>query len=191
MKYVRVMNGNISHANGFEFKINEVNISDKWNLQADHPEDFDGFNFSTEDKILRYLHRGDTMYNVEIPEDAEVAEVYSKNTPHGIFRANKIIVSNTRIVTEELVIDLYKKSHLLEKTYYQCFVTLLYKKYKKAVKYLIKDRINNNNIDDAIKEFEKFIAYHDNKKFNYDELWDDAKEIYDILKEIQSDLFIC
>ena len=69
-------------------------------------------------------------------------------------------------------------------------VTLLYKQHRKAVKYIIKDRINKSNINDAIKEYEAFIVYDDNKKFNYDELWDDAKEIYDILKEIQSDLHI-
>ncbi len=28
-----------------------------------------GFNFSTEDKILRWLVRGDTLYDVIIPED--------------------------------------------------------------------------------------------------------------------------
>lgn len=121
MKYVRVMNGNVSHANGFKFKINEVNISEKWNPKANNPDDFGGFNFSTEDKILRYLHRGDTIYDVEIPEDAEIIEVYSKNAPHGIFRSNKIIVCNPRTVTEELVIDLYKKSNLPKKNILSVF----------------------------------------------------------------------
>ena len=31
-----------------------------------------GFNFEIEDKILRWLHRGDTIYNVDIPNAAEV-----------------------------------------------------------------------------------------------------------------------
>jgi len=190
MKYIRVINGINSHANGFEFKIGEVNVSENWNPKADNPLDFGGFNFSKEDKILRYLHRGDTLYDVEIPKDACIVEVESENAPHGIFRANKIIVSNPRLVTDDLVIQLYKKSTLPEKTYYQCLVTLLYKNHIEAVKYIIKDRINKNNVDDAINEFERFVVLHDNKKFSYDELWDDAKEIYDILKEIQSDLLI-
>ena len=189
-KYVRVINGINSHANGYEFKIDEVNIADKWNPNADNPNEFGGFNFSTDDKILRYLHRGDTLYDVGLPPDAEMVEVESKNTPHGIYRSNKIIVSNPRPVTDELVIELYKKSTLPQKTYYQCLVTLLYKNHIEAVKYIIKDRINKNNVDDAIKEFEEFVVSHDNKKFSYEELWDEAKEIYDILKEIQSDLFI-
>lgn len=190
MKYVRVVNGVNSHANGYEFKIGEVNIADKWNPKANNPEEFGGFNFSTEDKILRYLHRGDTIYEVEIPEDAEVVEVESRNAPHGIFRTNKIIISNPKEVTDELVIELYKKSNLPEKTYFQCLVTLLYKKHIEAVKYIIKDRINKSNINEAITEFEEFVVSHDNEKFSYDELWDAAKEIYDILKEIQSDIYI-
>lgn len=189
-KYVKVMNGTKSHANGFEYKIDEVNIANTWNPHADNPKDFGGFNFLTEDKILRYLHRGNTIYDVIIPDNTEIIEVESKNAPHGIFRSNKIIITNPRNLTEDLEIELYKKSTLPERTYYQCIVTSLYKKHKEVAKYIIKDRINKNNVDDAIKEFEKFIVNKDNKKFTYNELWDDAKEIYDILKEIQSDLDI-
>ena len=190
IKYVKVMNGTKSHANGFEYKIDEINVANTWNPNANNPKDFGGFNFSTEDKILRYLHRGDTIYDVIIPDDAQLVEVESKNAPHGVFRSNKIIITNPKPLTEELEIELYKKSNLPEKTYYQCIVTSLYKKHINVAKYIIKDRINKNNIDAAIKEFENFIVSKDNKKFNYDDLWDDAKEIYDILKEIQSDLSI-
>ena len=42
----------------------------------------------------------------------------SENCPHGVFRANKIIMKNPRKVTENMVLDFYKKSNLPEKTYY-------------------------------------------------------------------------
>ena len=144
MKYVKVIEGTKSNANGFQYKIDEINISEKWNPKSDNPEDFGGFNFSTEDKILRWLLRGDVLYDVKLPSDAEIIEVENKNTPHGVFRTNKIIITNPRPVTDDLVIKLYKKSLLPEKTYYQCLVTLLFKNHKKAVKYIIKDRINKN-----------------------------------------------
>lgn len=187
MKYVRVMEGNLSNANGYTFALDEVNVSNVWNPLADNPEDFGGFNFSTEDKILRWLLRGDTLYDVKLPDDAEVIEVENKNTPHGVFRTNKIIITNPRLVTDDLVIELYKKSNLPEKTYYQCLVTLLFKKHIEPVKFIIKDRINKNNVDVAISEFESFVS-RINNTFNYDELWEDAKEIYDILKGIQKEL---
>jgi len=116
-KYVRVMYGTKSHVGGFEYKINEINEAKNWNPSVTNPEDFGGFNFSTEDKILRWLLRGDTIYDVEIPNDAEVIECESKNTPHGLFRSNKIILKNPRKLDNELVMDLYLKSDLPDNTF--------------------------------------------------------------------------
>ena len=192
-KYVRVMDGLKSNANGQEFEVDKVITADVWNTSTKDPEKMGGFNFSTEDKILRYIFRGDTIYDVIIPEDAEVIECESKNAPHGIFRANKIIVSNPRPITEEMVIELYKKSTLPINTYFQCIYCLLFRKYVNASKYIINDIVNKNNIDEAIREFEEFAIRskdYDADKFDYDKLFQEAKEIYDILKEIQSPIDI-
>ena len=192
-KYVRVMDGLKSNANGQEFKLDEVIVADTWNTSTQDSEKMGGFNFSTEDKILRYIFRGDTLYDVIIPEDAKVVECKSKNAPHGIFRANKIIVTNPRPITEEMVIDIYKKSTLPTSTYFQCIYCLLFRKYINASKYIIKDLINLGNIDEAIKEFESFAARskgNDTGIFDYEKLFPEAKEIYNILKEIQSPLDI-
>ena len=59
-----------------------------------------GFNFGSEDKILRWLHRGDTLYDVIIPEDAQVVLC---NEEKGVWRANKIIVTNPRKITDEFI----------------------------------------------------------------------------------------
>ena len=83
-KYMRVMYGTKSHAGGFDYKIDEINEAQTWNPNADNPEECGGFNFSTEDKILRWLLRGDTLYDVEIPEDAEMVECENKDVPHGL-----------------------------------------------------------------------------------------------------------
>lgn len=66
-KYVRVMDGLKSNASGFEYKLDKVNVSNDWNPTEIEPEKMCGFSFSTEDKILRWLHRGDTIYDVIIP----------------------------------------------------------------------------------------------------------------------------
>ena len=188
-KYVRLMDGTKSNAGGFEFKLGEVNIAKTWNTTTYDPAIMGGFNFSTEEKILRWIHRGDTVYDVELPDDAEVIECPSKNCPHGVFRTNKIILNNPRKVNEDMVLDFYKKSALPDNTYYQCLVVLLYKNYVNIAKHIIKDRINKNNIDDCIKEFERtIIDKHDGNvyKFKYEDLWEEAKEIYDILLQIKN-----
>lgn len=188
MNYIKLMDGTKSNAGGFEYKIGEVNVADNWNPNTYDPTLMGGFNFSTDEKILRWIHRWDTVYDVEIPKDAEVIDCPSKNCPHGVFRTNKIILSNPRKVTEDMVMDYYKKSDLPEKTYYQCIVVLLFRNYINVAKNIIEDKINKDNIDDCINEFERFISdKHDGKEhdFNYDELWPEAKTIYDELKNIK------
>ena len=174
-KFVRVMDGLKSNAGGFDYKLDEVNVSNNWNSKALEPEKMGGFNFGTEDKILRWLHRGDTLYDVIIPNDAEIILCDDEK---GIYRSNKIIVTNPRPITDELVIKLYKKTTLSDKIIAQCLVTLLWKNRKEISKYIIKDRVNSNNIDEVLEEFIKYEG-----KNNLDT--ESGKEIYDILKEIQ------
>lgn len=181
-KYVRVMNGLTSHANGFEYKLNEVNITDVWNPKAFDPKDFGGFNFSTEDKVFRWLLRGDTLYDVEIPNDAEIVEVESPNCPHGVFRSNKIIISNPRKLTEDIIMDLYLKSDLPEKSYFQCLTFLCFKNCDNVCRRIVKDKVNANNIDLAINTFENFFDLKEEDKN------DIFKEISKMLLDIKNSI---
>lgn len=188
-KYIKLMDGTKSNAGGFEIKLNEIVIADKWDTATFDPKIMGGFNFSTDEKILRWIHRGDTVYDVELPEDTEIIDCPSSNCPHGVFRSNKIILKNPRRLTEEMVMEFYNKSELPEKTYYQCLVILSqFKNYVTVAKEIINDKINKNNIQECINEFERFVSdKHDEKKYNfcYDELTENAKEIYDILVRIK------
>ena len=179
-KFVRVMDGVRSNAGGFEYKLDEINISNNWNPNENEPEKVGGFNFGSENKILRWLHRGDTIYDVIIPKDAEIILC---NEEKGVWRANKIIVTNPREITDELVIELYKKTTLSNKIIAQCLETLLWKNRIEISKYIINDRVNKENIDEFINEFEIYVKK--SKKFNYEELREDSKIIYDMLKEIK------
>ena len=184
-KYVRVMDGLKSNASGEEFKLDEVITANVWNPTETEPEKMGGFNFSTEDKILRYIFRGDTIYDVIIPDDAEVINVDEEK---GIYRANKIIVTNPKIITEDMVIDIYKKSTLPTNRYFQCIYCLLFRKYINASRYIINDIVNKENINEAIKEFEDFASRSNGNttgKFDYDKLFPEAKKIYKILLDIR------
>ena len=180
-KYVRVMDGIKSNAGGFEYKLDEVNITDKWNPNEIESEKMGGFNFTTEDKILRWLHRGDTIYDVIIPEDAESILV---NEEKGIYRTNKIIVTNPRIITDEMVMELYKKTTLSNKILAQCLKTFLWKNRLELSKYIVSDRVDKENVDEFINEFEDYTKQ--SESFNYDELGCEEKIIYDMLKKIKN-----
>ena len=179
-KYVRVMNEQKSDAGGFEYKLNEINVSNNWNPKENEPDKIGGFNFSTEDKILRWLHRGDTLYDVTIPEDTEIILC---DVEKGVWRANKIIVTNPRIITNEMVIELYKKTTLSDAIVAQCLQTLLWKNRIEISKYIINDRVNKDNVDEFIREFENYTKK--SKEFDYNDLGECSKIIYDMLRKIK------
>lgn len=179
-KYVRVMDGLKSNAGGFEYKLDEINIAEKWDTKTLDPEKMGGFNFTTEDKILRWVHRGDTIYDVIIPKDAEVILCDEEK---GIYRANKIIVTNPRNLSEDLILDYCKKTTLSDKILAQCIHIMLWKKMPNISKYLIKNHVTRENVDLYLTEFGNYGC---NGDFSYEKLGNDAKEIYDIIEEIQS-----
>ena len=158
-KFLKVMFGIDSFANGteFQYKIGEVNVADNWNPNSEEPKETGGFNFSIEDKILRWLVRGDTIYDVIIPEDAEVMEVDSESAPHGVFRANKIIIRNPRKITDKLAMRLYQKSNLPEKSYFKALAGCAVRGHIKTTEKIIKDKVNKKNIDLVISEINDFV----------------------------------
>lgn len=175
-KYVRVMDGITSNAGGFEYKLNEVNIANNWNPTASSGKEFGGFNYTTEDCILRWLHRGNTIYDVEIPEDAETIKLEGATT---IYRTNKIIVSNPRPINDEIALHFYKISNIPEKSYYKALGVVAIMDYKKTALAILHDKINKNNIDEALEEWNNFIT-HDNKG--------DRKDINNTVKKIETSL---
>lgn len=129
-KYVKVMFGTTSGAkSNFEYKLNKVNESNNWNPNADNPREFGGFNYCNEECILRWLHRGDTIYDVEIPEDAENVKLEGATV---IYRTNKIIIKNPRKVDDELALHYYKISNIPEKSYYKALGAVAVMNYKKT-----------------------------------------------------------
>lgn len=185
-KYVKVMFGTTSGAKSdFNYKINEVNVSNNWNPTAEKGRDFGGFNYTTKDCILRWLHRGDTIYDVEVPADAENIKLDGATT---IYRTNKIIISNPRKVDDELAFHFYKISNIPEKSYYKALGVVSIMNYKNTAYAIIKEKVNKNNIDYVLEEWNDFISHGD--KNDRKDLNGLVKEIEDYLYEIKSELLI-
>lgn len=156
-KYVKVMFGTKSGAKSdFEYKIGEVNIANNWNPNAKSGKEFGGFNYASIDCILRWLHRGDTLYDVEIPNDAENIKLEGATT---IYRCNKIILSNPRKVTDEVALNLYKISNIPEKSYYKALGAVSLMDYRKTALAILKDKISKENIDEALEEWNDFMNH--------------------------------
>lgn len=181
-KYVRVMDGLKSNARGFEYKLNEINVFDSWNPEAHSGKEFGGFNFTTESCILRWLHRGSTIYDVEIPKDAETVKIEGATI---LFRTNKIIVKNPRKVNDDLALHYYEISNIPEKSYYKALGAVAVMNYKKTALKILKDKVNKNNINEVLEEWNEFID-HDGKNDRKDSN-ETVKLIERILLEIKAD----
>lgn len=181
-KYVRVMDGLKSNAGGFEYKLNEINISQSWNPEAHSGKEFGGFNFTTESCILRWLHRGSTIYDVELPEDAQTVKIEGATV---LFRTNKIIVKNPRKIDDDLALHYYEISNIPEKSYYKALGAVAVMNYKKTALKILKDKVNKNNINEVLKEWNEFID-HDGKNDRKDSN-ETVKLIEKMLLEIKAD----
>lgn len=185
-KYVKVMFGTKSEARSdFEYKLNEVNVASNWHPNAENSIDFGGFSYTSEECILRWLHSGDTIYDVEVPKDAENLKL-DEATP--IYKANKIIISNPRRVDDDLALYYYKISKISKKAYYKSLAVVSIMGYKKTAYQIITDKVGKNNIDEVLEEWNDFIFNND--KDERKELSGLVKEVDEILNEIKSELLI-
>ena len=178
-KYVRIMKEIDSNGNGYPFKLNEINETDRCNTKSKDPKEFGGFNFTTEDKALRWTIRGNTLYEVEIPTDAKTLEIVDETYSEGIYKSNKIIIKNPKELTENIIMDLYKKSDLPETSYFQCLAFLALRNYKEVCRKIIKDKVTEENVKTAIKTFKSFLSVSEKEKT------DCYKEVEEMLEEIK------
>ncbi len=185
-KYYKVMFGTTSGAKSdFKYNLNNVTVARTWNKNGQTPSEMGGFNYTTEECLIRWLHRGDTMYDVEIPSDAEYVKLEGATT---VYRANKIIISNPRPVDDEVALHLYRISKISEKSYYKALAAVSVMNYKKTALAILKDKVNKDNIDIVLGEWHDFIS-HGGKDDRQDGN-DLVKEIEEYLEEIKSDLLI-
>lgn len=155
---------------------NKEIISDIWDPNNTDWDKRGGINFSNEENIIRWIARGDVLCDVEIPEDADVINVKNEKTPNGIFVANKIILKNPRPATDELTLELYRKSNMPLKTYFETIAALAMRGCYDTCLEIINDKVNKDNVEEALYEYDNFI-----KPWHKDHL---NQEVYDKVREV-------
>ena len=167
-------------------KMNEVTICDTWDPDNSDWDKRGGFNFSNEECILRWISRGDTLCEVIVPEDADVKSVINQKTPNGIFVSNKIKLINPIPVNDELTMELYEKSNMPLKTYFETIAALAIRGCYNTALQIIKDKVNLDNIDEALEEYNNFLKPWHKDNMNQ-EVYD---QVLEVLNEIKSDILI-
>lgn len=110
--------------------------------------------------------RGDTLYDFTIPDDAKIIDCESPSAPHGVFRSNKIIITNSRTVPDEMAMAFYYKSNLPEKSYFKAMAGCAVRGYMKTVIKIFEDKVNIDNINLALSEFKDFCKPKEIENFD-------------------------
>lgn len=187
MKYLKwVFGTNIANKDNEKFEIGKIITADTWDPYNDDWDKRGGFNFTNEECSLRWMSRGDTLYEVDLPSDAQLVEVKNDKTPGGIFIANKIILKNPISISDDLLFDFYKKSKLPLSTYFECIGLLASRGYYDIALKIIKDKVNQENIDMAIDKFKRALKPWHEGHIDYDIY----KKVMEDLEEIKSSLLI-
>lgn len=112
-----------------------------------------------------------------MPKDALVVEVECATK---IYRSNKIIIKNPRKIDDDLALYYYKISKMPEKAYYESLGVVSIMNYRKTAYKILETRVNKNNINNVLEEWNYFINKKNRKNSN--EL---VKEIDKYLNELK------
>lgn len=157
-KYVKAIKMIEDYEDKRKFPMNEVVYADKEiNLLAEDKDDMGGINVANYESVLRWIIRGDTLCDVTIPEDGKIYEAVTFSTNGGTYRANKIILSNPRIIDDELALDLYKSSNLPWKSYFQILAYISTQNFEKTCNAILKDKLNKENAKEALDIFDNYL----------------------------------
>lgn len=152
--YYRVIQTKKEYPDGKRFPLNEIVESEKKvNLDAKETSELGGFCISVYQCIFRWLIRGDTLCEVEIPKNTKIYKTASKN---GIYVADKIILKNPKEIDDDFAMELYKVSALPEESYFIAMTVCAICGYIKTALKVLEDKVTKENVDIAIYELENF-----------------------------------
>lgn len=165
-KFVKAINMIKGYDDKRRFPLDEIVTADKLvNTNPIEQNDIGGLCISTYNKVLRWILRGDTLCDVIIPEGEKVYEcTTSENCPHGVFVTNKIILTNPRTIDDNLVLDLYEKSDLPWKSYFQILPIIALRGFKKSCDRIVKDKVTKDNKNEALEIYCNFLNLKNEEK---------------------------
>ena len=183
-EYYRVIQTIKEYSDGKRFPIDEVVVADKGvNFNAIEQNEMGGFCITTYDYVFRWLIRGDTLCEVKIPEDSKIYKTTSNN---GIYISEKIILTNPKKIDDNFAMKLYKISNLPEISYFKAMTACAICGYMNTALKVCKDKVNFQNVNIAISEFEDFCKRREEEKYVKNPLEiKNVKILYDKLKEIK------
>lgn len=161
--YYRVIQTQKEYSDRRIFPIDEIVVSDNpVNLEADDRTKMGGFCVSTKEYIFRWLIRGNTLCEVIIPDDYKIYKTIHKS---GIYIADHIILTNPKEIDDEFATQLYLQSKLLDIEYFKAMTACAICGYINTALKVCHDKVNVQNVDTALNEFNSFCGRRINENF--------------------------
>ncbi|MBQ8806122.1 MAG: hypothetical protein IJZ68_06520 [Bacteroidaceae bacterium] len=157
-KFMKVLRGTQSSADpALFYKVDDVTIAQHWCPAEEDPVTMGGFSIATEKALIRWIFRGTVLYDVVIPDDAEI--VYPKNpfVEGEIARVNKLILVNPRPMTDEIALQLYTTSIFSHREYYKILAGCAVMGYAKTCEAILNNHISPANAKQCLDDFAAFI----------------------------------
>ena len=148
-------------------------------------EKFDGTEFTTIDKAVRWLLYGDTLYHISLPRWSVVEELHAKDTNHGLLKTDSIIVKDGVKITDKIAMNLYKRSVLHDKAYFRTLAAVAIMGYRSTARLILKERINEDNVEEAIKEYVSYVDVESKNNYSKENV-EFYKNIYKELEKIKA-----
>lgn len=182
-EYYKIIQINKKYRDGKKFPIEEMVVSDnKIDLEATDIKKIGGFCISTYEYIFRWIIRGDTLCKVIIPTNSKIYKTTSEN---GIYLSEKIILSNPKKIDDNFAMELYLESALPEISYFKAMTACAIKGYINTALRVFNERVNSENVDVAISEFDDFCKRRENEyEIDFYKL-ESVKRIYNGLIQIR------
>lgn len=184
-KYYKCIQTKKEYQDGRRFPMNEiVECDNKINLEATDINQMGGFCLSTDECIFRWLVRGDTLCEVIIPENEKIYKTASEN---GIYLAEKIVLKNPQKMNDDLAMKLYLNSKLPTESYFRAMTACAICGYMNTAFRVCEDKVNQENREKAILEFEGFCQRRTKEKMMEDDLAkQNVDKLYKRLKNIKN-----
>ena len=146
-----------SAAPGFHYNIDSITEAPFWIPEGDGPKESGGFSIATEKALIRWIFRGDTLYDVIIPDDADILYPKHHCVQGELARVNKLILTNPRPMTDELAMQFYKASHFTRKEYNKILAGCAICGYVHTCVAILKERIRIQDAQACLDCWERFI----------------------------------
>ena len=153
----KVLHDNISFAGSipFVYRVGKVTESENFDIAKEGFDKINGFCFSDETNMLRFILRGNTIYDVVIPDDAKVYKYTTPNVNTPCYITNKLILENPRKITDRICTELYKKSNLPRTSYFQILPYLLHNDFKETAQIIMDEKVKGHE-QECAEEIAKF-----------------------------------